>query len=81
MKELRCPCGGIILADTEDFKEPLCPDCLFEFIRDYPTVKAVIDAAKYALPLVSGPNKYEALRKALDALERESEQCDLLPSV
>ena len=25
----RCPCGGIILADTEDLKVPLCVDCAF----------------------------------------------------
>lgn len=23
----RCPCGGIILADTEDWKVPLCANC------------------------------------------------------
>lgn len=23
----RCPCGGIILADTEDWKVPLCYEC------------------------------------------------------
>lgn len=25
-----CPCGGIILADTEDWKTPLCPNCYEE---------------------------------------------------
>lgn len=23
----RCKCGGVILADTEDWKQPLCHDC------------------------------------------------------
>lgn len=26
----RCPCGGTILADTEDWKTPLCNECYIE---------------------------------------------------
>ena len=26
----RCPCGGIILADTEDWNVPVCYDCYVE---------------------------------------------------
>jgi len=26
-KDARCPCGGVILADTEDWNIPLCADC------------------------------------------------------
>jgi hypothetical protein len=26
-KQAYCPCGGIILADTEDWKTPLCDEC------------------------------------------------------
>lgn len=25
----RCPCGNIILADTEEWKTPLCIECYF----------------------------------------------------
>lgn len=25
--EIRCRCGGIILADTEDWADPVCHDC------------------------------------------------------
>lgn len=25
---MRCPCGGIILADTEDWKTPRCLKCI-----------------------------------------------------
>ena len=28
--EQRCPCGGIILADTEDWPTPLCYNCYVE---------------------------------------------------
>ena len=28
--ESRCPCGGIILADTDDWKIPLCYDCWYQ---------------------------------------------------
>lgn len=27
MKQAYCPCGGIILADTEEWKTPLCFGC------------------------------------------------------
>ena len=30
MKKDRCPCGGIILADTEDWSTPLCYSCFYE---------------------------------------------------
>lgn len=26
-EEKRCPCGGIILADTEEWNVPLCNEC------------------------------------------------------
>lgn len=29
----RCPCGGIILADTEDWKIPMCHECAHPFIH------------------------------------------------
>jgi len=29
-REDRCPCGGVILADTEDWKIPLCYSCWHE---------------------------------------------------
>jgi len=33
----RCPCGGIILADTEDWIIPLCHDCYVEYGETYST--------------------------------------------
>lgn len=27
VRQKYCPCGGIILADTEDWKTPLCDEC------------------------------------------------------
>lgn len=33
MKSDRCPCGGIILADTEDWKVPMCA-CYYEDIGE-----------------------------------------------
>lgn len=29
----RCPCGGIILADTEEWKTPLCHECWVPWTR------------------------------------------------
>jgi len=34
MKKDRCPCGGIILADTEDWAVPLCYSCFVKFCED-----------------------------------------------
>lgn len=31
-----CPCGGIILADTEEFTTPLCCECYEEVLRSEP---------------------------------------------
>lgn len=31
----RCPCGGIILADTDDCKVPVCVECAIEISRAY----------------------------------------------
>lgn len=40
----RCPCGGIILADSEDWKTPLCYEC---YPKEYDQLKAsLIDAVK-----------------------------------
>lgn len=32
--EPRCPCGGVIYANTEDWKVPVCYEC-YEEIREY----------------------------------------------
>jgi len=29
-----CPCGGVILADTEDCQTPLCADCTDDILSD-----------------------------------------------
>ena len=31
----RCPCGGIILADTDDCKVPVCIECCIEISKSY----------------------------------------------
>lgn len=54
-----CACGGVMLADTEDWKVHLCADCFFLFTNDgaHPArtdkVQRLIDAA------------YEAGRKSV----------------
>lgn len=53
VKTKRCPCGGAILADTEDFTTPLCSSCFEETlasqtvqrISDYQ--RGIEDASKY----------------------------------
>lgn len=30
-----CPCGGIILADTENCTVPLCVECTIEIVKSY----------------------------------------------
>jgi len=43
MKQIFCPCGGVILADTEDWETPLCVECWIplRFIRlDIPKLVA-----------------------------------------
>lgn len=39
-----CLCGGVMLADTEDWKVHLCIECLSHF-RNGPYVEKLIDAA------------------------------------
>lgn len=40
-----CPCGGVILADTEDWKTPLCHDCWVPLTRlDIPELIRRADA-------------------------------------
>ena len=34
MEGMRCACGGIILADTEDWEKPCCYNCWQEKIDD-----------------------------------------------
>lgn len=37
--EKHCPCGGVILADTEDWKVPLCHECWLPLTRiDIPSL-------------------------------------------
>jgi hypothetical protein len=48
MEDKRCPCGGIILADTEDWQTPLCHECWLPYTRmDVPklveTMTAIAD--------------------------------------
>lgn len=31
----RCPCGGIIIAETEECRVPLCDDCASEIVAAY----------------------------------------------
>lgn len=31
----RCPCGGIILADTENCTVPLCYECALEIVQSF----------------------------------------------
>jgi len=40
MSDDRCPCGGIILADTEDWKTPLCYSCYTDLHEGYSKLQA-----------------------------------------
>ena len=33
--QTQCPCGGVILADTEDWPIPMCHECYEEIYRQY----------------------------------------------
>lgn len=53
----RCPCGGIILADTEDWKTPLCYTCYTdlhkgytELVNKYVDLKHQLEAIKAGSP-------------------------------
>lgn len=56
-----CPCGGIILADTEDFRTPLCPNCYDETRSN----------TKEPLEALSNADMYEQLYKAFCVTSKE----------
>ena len=44
-RKSRCPCGGIILADTEDCTTPLCCNCSEEIVIAFGVNKALLAQA------------------------------------
>lgn len=60
----RCPCGGIILADTENWEEPLCHECWLPF-------------AKIDIPKVLGCYN-ETIQKLLELIKELSQHPDAL---
>lgn len=68
-----CPCGGIILADTEEFRTPLCCECYEEVLRSQ-TVHPISEDELEELALECGytvlpfKNGYRAA-KARDATD------------
>lgn len=56
-----CLCGGVMLADTEDWKVHLCHYCLLHF-RNGPYVEKLIDAAYEAgrKSVIGGPLESDA---------------------
>jgi hypothetical protein len=53
----RCPCGGIILADTERWRTPLCHECWVPFTRmDVP--KLLSDLAALRREIDEAPTVY-----------------------
>ena len=59
----RCPCGGIILADTEDWKTPLCYSCYSDLLEINESAKMVINALK---------SENSKLREALERISTEA---------
>lgn len=54
-----CPCGGIILADTEKWITPLCHECWVPYTRvDVPTLMKQVDSLKYLLGNEVDQNRY-----------------------
>lgn len=45
----RCPCGGIILADTEDWSTPLCYECVKTPLKEITELTRKLEVAKKAL--------------------------------
>ena len=56
----RCPCGGIILADTEDWSTPLCYSCFYELTiktKDMQKLQKQNEKLKTALELYAMTNE------------------------
>lgn len=60
MSEERCLCGGVILADTEDWETPLCYSCFIDTVKkvkDYKKLESKLSIAVEALEKISDPRK------------------------
>lgn len=49
MNENSCPCGQVILADTEDWGVPLCYDCYLDLGKEYTKLLAANEVMDQAL--------------------------------
>lgn len=49
MNQDKCPCGGIILADTENWKTPLCYTCYTDLFEGYSKMATALDELKAEL--------------------------------
>lgn len=56
MRKDRCPCGGIILADTEDWPIPTCHEC---YPKELDELRAKLEIAKAALETIAHSLSYE----------------------
>lgn len=67
----KCPCGGIILADTEDWDTPLCHECWVPLTRlDIPALQREKERLRDALTKIERAWSF-ADCKAATPLERK----------
>ena len=82
--ESRCPCGDVILADTEDWTTPLCYDCYpRHLVEAYEAIKKERDELNERIEYLENRaisrrqtfNKELAIREVeIEALKRERDE-------
>lgn len=75
MSKDKCPCGYIILADTEDWETPLCFSCYFELTKktkDYQSLQSKLsELEEQAQALVKIVEHTKNLSVLPDNLQKE----------
>lgn len=86
MSEIRCSCGGIILADTEDWAKPLCADCYHDLeiqktrnlaleLQDIKQ-KKIIKKFKFAINIYSKTTNFRGAQNDMVDLLREIKELE-----